>query len=407
MTDESTLIAEARHIQAVERIGYRLIADRLGVPRRRARKWLGIPDRKGPCTALAIIPPSSSLPAVSWYDQARTALAHAKTMDEVNDLADKGAAIREYARRARDRTLMADAEAVVIRAERRLGEMVIGIKQTTGLNRGGRQKADQSTGPDLEPVKQAPTLADLGIDKKLSARAQKLASISERAIEARLAARHDEGGSRRMMADIIKQTNKAERRAARERALAVKIAAGNIALPSKRYGVILADPEWRFEPWSRETGMDRAADNHYPTSVTEVIAARPVQSIAAEDCVLFLWATAPMLPHALTVMAAWGFEYKSQLIWQKESMGTGYWFRNWHELLLLGTCGSVPAPAPGAQWGSIQEWPRGAHSEKPSFQYEMIESYFPHLPKIELNARRPREGWDRWGLEAEKAAAEE
>jgi hypothetical protein len=60
--------------------------------------------------------------------------------------------------------------------------------------------------------------------------------------------------------------------------------------------VILADPPWRFEPWSRDTGMDRAADNHYPTSATEEIAALGVSSIAADDCVLFLWATVPMLP---------------------------------------------------------------------------------------------------------------
>ena len=78
----------------------------------------------------------------------------------------------------------------------------------------------------------------------------------------------------------------------RERALAKKIR----ALPNKRYGVILADPEWRFEPYSRVTGMDRAADNHYPTQTLDQIAALDVASIAADDCVLFLWATAPMLP---------------------------------------------------------------------------------------------------------------
>ncbi len=71
MTDESTLIAEARHIQAVERIGYRLIADRLGVPRRRARKWLGIPDRKEPCTALAIILVSAYVLWAWSHDYAR------------------------------------------------------------------------------------------------------------------------------------------------------------------------------------------------------------------------------------------------------------------------------------------------------------------------------------------------
>jgi N6-adenosine-specific RNA methylase IME4 len=84
----------------------------------------------------------------------------------------------------------------------------------------------------------------------------------------------------------------------------VELASKQLALPSKRYGVIVADPEWRFEPYSRDTGMDRAADNHYPTSKTEVIIARDVASIAADDCVLFLWATAPMLRAAIGVMEA-------------------------------------------------------------------------------------------------------
>ena len=117
--------------------------------------------------------------------------------------------------------------------------------------------------------------------------------------------------------------------------------------------MILADPEWRFEPWSRETGMDRAADNHYPTSDFALIKTREIASIAAADSVLFLWATAPMLLQALEVMRAWGFAYKTQAMWAKDRIGTGYWFRNKHELLLVGTRGDVPAPAPGTQWESL------------------------------------------------------
>jgi N6-adenosine-specific RNA methylase IME4 len=189
---------------------------------------------------------------------------------------------------------------------------------------------------------------------------------------------------------------KQERRAERERLLAGKI----LALPDKKYGVILSDPEWRFEVWSRETGLDRAADNHYSTSELNEIKSRDVKSIAADDCVLFLWATVPMLPQVLEVMAAWGFTYVSQMVWVKDRWGHGYWFRNKHEILLVGTRGKIPAPAPGIQWGSVIEAPRGAHSEKPDIVYDIIERYFPNLPKIELNARCGRTGWDSWGLEA-------
>jgi N6-adenosine-specific RNA methylase IME4 len=196
---------------------------------------------------------------------------------------------------------------------------------------------------------------------------------------------------------------KKEARAAREKALGKK----QLALPDKRYGVILADPEWQYEPWSRETGMDRAAANHYPTSILPVIVARDVPSISAKDCILFLWATIPMLPHALVVMAAWGFDYKSHYAWGKDKFGTGYWNREKHELLLIGTRGNIPCPAPGDQWDSLVMAPRGAPSEKPECFLEMIEQYYPNLPKIELNRRGPaRPSWDAWGFEAEEAVSE-
>jgi hypothetical protein len=120
---------------------------------------------------------------------------------------------------------------------------------------------------------------------------------------------------RRAIATLAKQTRRAER----ER----ELGAAQCALPAQRFGVIVADPEWRFEPWSRTTGMDRSADNHYPTSCTEIIAARDVPSIAADDCVLFLWATVPMERHAHAVLEAWGFEYRSQMVWIKDRIGTG------------------------------------------------------------------------------------
>lgn len=196
---------------------------------------------------------------------------------------------------------------------------------------------------------------------------------------------------------------KADKRAAREAELAAK----QTALPNRKYGVIVADPEWRFEPFSRETGMDRAADNHYPTSSTDLIASRPVDDIAAPDSILFLWATVPMLIDAFEVMKAWGFVYKSHMVWDKIHVGTGYWFRNRHELLLIGTRGDIPAPAPGSQFPSLIAIARKEHSAKPEQFLELIESYFPNLPKIELNRRgQPREGWDAWGNEVATQAAE-
>lgn len=189
--------------------------------------------------------------------------------------------------------------------------------------------------------------------------------------------------------------DKASRRAQREAELAAK----QKALPTKQYGVIYADPPWRFEPYSRETGMDRAADNHYPTMTLEQIKALPVP--AAEDCVLFLWATGPMLPEALEVMKAWGFTYKSRCVWFKPKMGTGYWFRDQAEELLVGVRGNIPAPSQGEQYPSVITARAGEHSAKPFAFREMIEEMFPNLPRIELFARDQFKGWDAWGNEAE------
>jgi len=189
---------------------------------------------------------------------------------------------------------------------------------------------------------------------------------------------------------------KRERRAAREKELAIRTR----TFPDKRFNVILCDVPWSFEVWGETSGMDRSADNHYPTMKGPAIMALDISRIAADDCVLLMWATAPMLLDALHVMDAWGFTYKSHCVWAKDKTGTGYWFRNRHELLLVGTKGKIPAPAPGQQFDSVIEAPRGQHSAKPEAFLSMIESMFPNLPKIELFRRGPpRKGWHAWGNE--------
>jgi N6-adenosine-specific RNA methylase IME4 len=106
-----------------------------------------------------------------------------------------------------------------------------------------------------------------------------------------------------------------------------------------------------------------------------------------------------MLPEAIDVMRAWGFTYRSHLIWIKDRIGTGYWCRNRHEILLIGSKGTVPAPAPGEQPQSALEAAVGQHSEKPARFAELIKQLFPRAPCIELFARSPRSGWDTCGNE--------
>lgn len=332
------------------------------------------------------------------YDAACRALAEAKRVDDVKAVKDKAEALRAYGRQIKNPQLEADAWVIRKRAEDKLGQLSAAIERGRPAKGKGR---DLPAGGKFK----ADILKSAGISTSAANRYEKFSALPEAEKERRIARGRAAIEAGKSIADaIIRQDDKKELRAEREHALGCKI----LALPDKRYGVIVADPEWQWEPWSHETGMDRAAANHYPTSILPVIAARDVPSISAKDCVLFLWATGPMNPHALVVMAAWGFDYKAQYVWGKDKFGTGFWNREKHELLLIGTRGDVPCPAPGTQWDSLIMAPRGKHSEKPECFLEMIERYFPNMPKIELNRRGPpRPGWDAWGNETQQMEAAE
>jgi N6-adenosine-specific RNA methylase IME4 len=198
---------------------------------------------------------------------------------------------------------------------------------------------------------------------------------------------------------------KRRQRERREKELAEKTKAAAERLGNKLYSAIYADPPWRFKPWSRQTGMGRAAENHYPTMSIEDICALKIP--AADDCVLFMWATVPMLAQALAVMQAWGFTYKNAMVWVKDREGTGFWFRNRFEILLVGTKGHVPAPVQGEQPPQVIQAPVGRHSQKPLAFIEAIERLFPNVPKIELFARQRRPGWAVWGNEVTGEGEEE
>lgn len=331
------------------------------------------------------------------YDAACRAIAAAKRVDEVKQIRDISIAMKAYARQAGNHDLEADAIEIRMRATRRMDQMREEQKATVGLAKGGTpyKNKGKSTGVSDTPVER-PTLAAAGIDKNLAKEGRKLGGLTDREFEKAVQTARDSVG--RVVKEALRTDDKKERRTERERALGIK----QMAMPQCAYGVIYADPPWRFAPYSENTGMDRAADNHYPTMDTAAIAA--LAPPAADDAVLFLWATVPMLPEALNVMGAWGFTYKSQFAWIKDKAGTGFWNKNKHELLLIGTRGSIPAPAPGEQYESAITAPRGKHSAKPFAFREMIETMFQTLPRIELFARERFAGWDAWGNEVQEAA---
>jgi N6-adenosine-specific RNA methylase IME4 len=183
-----------------------------------------------------------------------------------------------------------------------------------------------------------------------------------------------------------------------------KIAEGNRDLPDRQYPIVLADPPWHFEVYDETSGLAHAAGNHYPTMSTEAICALPISKLASDAAVLFLWTTSPHLPESFRVIEAWGFNYKTSIVWVKDRAGLGYWIRNQHEFLLLAARGDIPTPLPAAKPPSVIHAARREHSRKPDEAYALIERMYPDLPKIELFARSQRPGWAVWGNEAPAAS---
>lgn len=181
-----------------------------------------------------------------------------------------------------------------------------------------------------------------------------------------------------------------------------EISRGNVTLDASIgvFPIIYADPPWRYEHVETES---RAIENQYPTMPLDDICALPVADVATPDAVLFLWATSPKLEEAMRVVAAWGFTYRTSMVWVKDRIGMGYYARQRHELLLIATRGAPPTPAPSDRPDSVISGVRAEHSAKPAEMYGVIERMYPKLPRVELFCRSPRPGWSAWGNQSEAA----
>lgn len=163
-------------------------------------------------------------------------------------------------------------------------------------------------------------------------------------------------------------------------------------IPQGQFNVILADPPWKYDINTRGS-----PDDHYDVMDDESIYNMKIPG--AKDCVLFMWGTAPKLPEALQVIESWGFTYKTNMVWIKDKIGTGYYFRGKHELLFVAVKGNPLIPEESDRPESVLIAPRTKHSKKPQEVYEIIERMYPNSKYLELFARNSRKNWKSWGNE--------
>ncbi len=176
----------------------------------------------------------------------------------------------------------------------------------------------------------------------------------------------------------------------------------------QRFGTVLADPPWQFQNRTGKMAPEHKRLSRYGTMSLDDIRSLPVPDICAPTSHLYLWVPNALLPEGLDVLSAWGFDYKSNIIWHKirkdggpDGRGVGFYFRNTTEILLFGVRGkNARTRAAGRRQVNIIRSMKREHSRKPDEQYEIIQSCSPG-PYLELFARGARDGWTSWGNQAD------
>ena len=166
-------------------------------------------------------------------------------------------------------------------------------------------------------------------------------------------------------------------------------------IPEGKYNVIYADPPWKYN----NDFLQCSPNQHYAIMEIDEICNLNIPS--NDDAVLFLWVTNPFLEEAFKVIKAWGFNYKSNLVWIKDKMGIGYYVRGQHELLLICVKGKIHPPEDTDRPSSIIQSPVREHSQKPEEVYSLIEKMYPNSKYLEVFARNKRANWVSWGNELE------
>lgn len=281
-----------------------------------------------------------------------------------------------------------ELEITTVTAQCRLGELTAEIPKA---------KNQHSACPSLGQANtKEQTLTDSGLTRQRASEYERMAAhpdVVERIIQ------EGEHVTKSAVLNAIKEEKREHLRKERERTIEEKISEDHsdqyvdIFTTSKKFRVIYADPPWKYNDRQNVETMG-GAEKHYPTMSLNEICSLPVPS--ADNAVLFIWATSPMLEDAFKVINAWGFKYKSSFVWDKEKHNMGHYNSVRHELLLICTKGSC-TPDVKRLFDSVVTVERSEHSKKPDIFREMIDTLYDHGERIELFAREASEKWFVWG----------
>ncbi len=320
---------------------------------------------------------------LALISNARQALMDAASVDEVKDISDKAVAAKLYLKRAGyGREMIVAASEVVIRGQRRCGELLAEMEKTRC--KGHREKVQSVPTTALK-------LKDIGITKDQSSKWQVIATIPDDAFENKVAELRTKQSEMttaffvRLAREMHEEQNETESSADGE-----TVVTGDLSELESKFGTVYADPPWQYG----NQGTRAATGNHYSTMSVDEICEMPVESLVADDAHLHLWTTNAFLFDARRVMEAWGFEYKSCFVWVKPQMGIGNYWRVSHEFMLLGIRGNCPfRDRSQMSWREIE---RTKHSAKPASIRGIIEKVSPG-PYLELFGREQVDGWTVFG----------
>ena len=323
------------------------------------------------------------------YDAACRALAEAVTADEVITIRDEARALEALARVAGNLDIEIYGRKLRTRAEVRLGEKLIeGQRKGTLASHGGPRTREQGSHPEPCP---GLTLKDIGVKKKLSARARRLGHLGQETVETMLERFERESRDRGRLALDVLAAQERDTLQQRRRDLEQELSDASALLAGGRqFANIYADPATRFVSGFSSRSIER----HYTTMTTEQLCALPVKERALPNARLFIWSTVPQLADTFEIAAAWGFpDYSSHMVWDKTSPdhpdhgGTGHVFINQHELLLYFKRGNPAGPTRGKQALSIYREAKREHSRKPDYFRTMINEFTGGQDVLELFVR--------------------